>query len=184
MTQIQNKASLCKYVNGGHKVQYLCFWGHQKHPSAVTKSCLSQWYEAEFEISGITYQTAEHYMMAQKAQLFGDVEMQAKIIAAESPGKAKGLGRKIEGFNEEQWVAHRFNIVVAGNIAKFSQNPALKAFLLSTGNKILVEASPVDRIWGVGLAADDPMVENPNLWNGLNLLGFALMDVRSRLVAG
>jgi len=72
-------------------------------------------------------------------------------------------------------------IVVAGNLAKFSQNPDFRDFLLTTKNRILVEASPVDKIWGIGLAADDKKIENPRLWKGLNLLGFALMEVRKQL---
>ena len=91
------------------------------------------------------------------------------------------MGRDVKGFDDETWSRHRFEIVVRGNEAKFGQNEDLKAFLLSTGEDILVEASPVDRIWGIGLAEDDPCATNPAQWQGLNLLGFALMTVRSML---
>lgn len=105
-----------------------------------------------------------------------------RIIDASNPGKAKAIGRKVNGFDEATWVRHRFEIVVRGNLLKFRQHPELGEFLMGTGDKVLVEASPVDRIWGIGLAAEDPAAEDPNLWPGLNLLGFALMEVRDRLL--
>lgn len=122
-------------------------------------------------------------MMAQKAALFGDDTARFEILNAASPGAAKALGRKVQGFDETQWIEHRYSIVVKANEAKFSQNAGLRRFLQQTGSRILVEASPVDRIWGIGLAAEDERVSNPNRWRGLNLLGFALMDVRNRLGA-
>ncbi|MFM7927100.1 MAG: NADAR family protein, partial [Pirellula sp.] len=88
------------------------------------------------------------------------------------------LGRKVRGFKDEVWVANARRIVTEGNIAKFSQNEGLKSFLLATGTKVLVEASPYDRIWGIGLGAEDPKAKHPTTWQGENLLGFALMDVR------
>jgi ribA/ribD-fused uncharacterized protein len=87
------------------------------------------------------------------------------------------------GFDEEVWVKHRFAIVCRANEAKFSQRPELRSFLVQTGSRALVEASPVDRVWGVGLAQDDERISNPNLWLGLNLLGFALMHVRDSFAA-
>jgi len=117
-------------------------------------------------------------MMAEKAALFGDLEARAKILQASSPGAVKALGRGIRNFDEAVWIENRFSIVVRGNAAKFEQNPALAEFLQQTGNRVLVEASPVDRIWGIGLAQNDEKANNPNLWVGLNLLGFALMQVR------
>lgn len=88
----------------------------------------------------------------------------------------------MRGFDEARWLAHRFDLVVEGNFAKFTQHPDLLRFLLSTGDRVLVEASPVDAIWGIGLAANDPQSADPARWQGLNLLGFALMVVRDRLV--
>lgn len=170
-------------LDDGAAFDYLCFWGHRIAPGKVGKSCFSQWYPAPFEIEGLRYATAEHWMMAGKARLFGDEAMHAKIAASDDPAQVKALGRKIAGFDEARWVQHRYAIVVAGNQAKFAQNPALGEFLLATGEQVLVEASPVDPIWGIGLAADDPDATRPERWRGLNLLGFALMDVRDRLRA-
>ena len=87
----------------------------------------------------------------------------------------------VENFDEETWIAHREAIVLEGSIHKFSQHPDLRTFLLSTGDRVLVEASPVDPIWGIGLAADDPRATDPGKWRGLNLLGFALMKTRDLL---
>ncbi|MEM7019098.1 MAG: NADAR family protein, partial [Pseudomonadota bacterium] len=100
---------------------------------------------------------------------------------SDTPNHAKRLGREVQNFDTTVWEAHRFEIVVDANMAKFSQHPAMKAFLLNTGNKIIVEASPEDRIWGIGLAENAPEALDPSQWNGLNLLGFALMEVRDRL---
>lgn len=123
-------------------------------------------------------------MMFGKASLFGDEETAGRILDAASPGEVKKLGRAVRGFVEKRWEEQRLAIVAAGNEAKFGQNPDLRAFLMGTGNRVLVEASPTDRIWGIGLAEDDSRAHDPLLWNGLNLLGFALMIARSRLAEG
>ena len=120
-------------------------------------------------------------MMASKALLFNYMATHGKILKATNPGAAKVLGREVLGFSDEVWVQHRYPIVCRANRAKFAQNPALRDFLLRTGDKVLVEASPVDRIWGIGLAATNHNADNPNHWKGLNLLGFALMQVRDEL---
>lgn len=148
---------------------------------AVTKACFSQWYASPFEVDDVVYPTAEHFMMAGKARLFADDVALRQVLAAPNPGAVKAIGRSIEGFDEKVWQERRWDIVVQANLAKFSQNAALAEFLRNTGARVLVEASPVDKIWGIGLAADDPDAENPAGWQGLNLLGFALMEVRSRL---
>lgn len=161
------------------------FWGHRAEADGrVGKGCLSQWWLEDFEEAGVRYKSAEHYMMAGKARLFGDEEMLAAILASETPGEAKKLGRRVRGFQEATWRAHRFEVVVQGNVAKFGQSPALSAFLLGTSRRVLVEASPKDRIWGIGLAAGDPRAMKPSAWRGENLLGFALMEARARLMAG
>ena len=184
MNKISNKLDLINYINQGNKVKYLFFWGHQPNQDgSIGKSCFSQWYEASFQIDGVKYQTAEHYMMAEKARLFKDNEILAKILAVSHPGEAKKLGRQVKGFDQETWLEHRSPIVVQGNVGKFNQNEALKEFLLNTGERILVEASPRDRIWGIGLGQNNPDAANPDKWRGLNLLGFALMKVRSLLRA-
>jgi len=119
--------------------------------------------------------------MAAKARLFDDHVTAEQILTAASPGAAKDLGRRIGGFDEQLWREHRMDIVVAANTAKFSQNPDLRAYLTNTGDRVLVEASPRDRIWGIGMTADDPYASEPARWNGLNLLGFALMQTRATL---
>ena len=166
----------------GERDKYLFFWGHQKSKDgSLTASCFSQWWTSPFVVDDVRYNTAEHWMMAQKALLFDDNEVFTKIIAVNSPAEVKALGRQVRNFDETIWNAKRFEIVVAGNLHKFSQDKDLKEFLLNTKDRVLVEASPVDRIWGIGLAADNEKATNPKRWNGLNLLGFALMEVRDML---
>lgn len=164
------------------RVKYLFFWGHQpSKDGSMTASCLSQWWLCEFDVEGILYRSTEHWMMAEKARLFQDEEMLEKIIECKTPAEAKKLGRKIRNFAPEKWNANRYEIVKQGNLHKFGQNESMKTFLLQTQNRILVEASPVDPIWGIGLAKDHKNVEQPEEWKGLNLLGFALMEVREEL---
>jgi len=170
---------------GSRKLKYLPFWGHTPSaPGAIDKSCLSQWYPLAFELDGIRYATAEHYMMMRKALLFGDTAIAAQIIQAGNPAEAKKLGRQIANYDEARWRAARFDVVTQGNLAKFAQNPAHLAYLLDTRERVLVEASPVDAIWGIGLAADHPHIEQPARWKGPNLLGFALMQAREQLRKG
>ncbi|KOV78133.1 hypothetical protein ADL03_40630 [Nocardia sp. NRRL S-836] len=160
------------------------FWSHQpERNGSIGCGCLSQWWPCDFEVEGQRFASAEHYMMWRKALLFGDSTVAARVLAAASPAEAKALGREVSGFSDDPWVAARMEIVVTGNLAKFGQNPPLSSFLLGTGSRVLVEASPLDRVWGIGLAADDPLAQNPSSWRGLNLLGEALMEVRSRLSA-
>lgn len=165
----------------GKRMKYVFFWGHTEKPGKVTKACFSQWYDCRFEVDGVVYHTAEQYMMAQKAILFQDEAVFQEIMAASHPKQFKALGRKIANFREDLWNERKYQIVVEGNLAKFSQNKELGKFLAQTGSRILVEASPYDKIWGIGMAADDTKVENPLMWKGENLLGFALMEVRDRL---
>jgi ribA/ribD-fused uncharacterized protein len=173
---------LVRAMDKGLRPKYLFFWGHQPNADgSIGNSCFSQWFNAGFEVEGQRYATAEHFMMAGKARLFGDDAVLARILACGSPAQAKTLGRHVEGFDEAAWQQARFDIVVRANEAKFSQNAAMRDHLLATGDRVLVEASPVDRIWGIGLAANDEAASKPRKWRGLNLLGFALMEVRSRL---
>jgi hypothetical protein len=134
-------------------------------------------------VDGVSYPSAEHYMMAAKARLSGDAGAAGKILAAPDPGAAKALGRQVRGFDEQRWAEHRFDVVVAGNMAKFSQHRQLRDFLAGSGSRVIVEASPRDSVWGIGLAADDERANSPERWPGLNLLGFALMEVRHQLRA-
>jgi len=162
------------------KLKFLFFWGHTAKDE-ITKSCFSQWFPFKFEENGIVYKTAEHYMMAGKARLFNDHETLQEILISNSPNQAKSLGRKVKNFDPKIWDEHKYDIVKQGNLLKFSQNEKFKEFLLSTNDKILVEASPYDKIWGIGMLETDTRAENPLLWNGENLLGFALMEVRDEL---
>ena len=166
----------------GEPIDVLPFWGHKPEPTgAVGRGCLSQWWPDKFTVDGMAYATAEHWMMASKARLFADRDGLAAVLAAASPGAAKAAGRRVSGFDERRWRDARYDIVVSGNLAKFTQNEDLGEFLRRTGQKVLVEASPYDRIWGIGMAPTHDDVAHPTKWRGLNLLGFALMDVRERL---
>lgn len=179
---MKNVIELCEYVRNHGQPKMLLFWGHQPaRNGAITKTCFSQWFEAEFVIDGIRYPTAEHFMMAEKARLFGDERALDRILQSSNPSVAKAAGREVQAFDEEAWADKRWDIVVRANDAKFSQNAALRDFLLATGEQVLVEASPVDFVWGTGFAADSPYAEIPSEWTGMNLLGFALMEVRSHL---
>ncbi len=165
--------------NKGERFKYVFFWGHGKtSDNGITKTCLSQWYDCRFTVDGVEYRTAEQFMMAQKAVLFGDEKVLAEIMSAGHPKEFKALGRKISGFKQEIWDKNCCDIVIRGNVAKFSQNNELREFLLNTGTLVLVEASPYDKIWGIGMGADDTRCENPSLWNGTNFLGFCLMEAR------
>lgn len=162
--------------------KFLFFWGHQPSKDGIiTKTCFSQWWVSPFVVDGITYKTAEHWMMAKKAELFNDNEVLEKIIQANSPAEAKKLGREVRNYVDSVWLENRFEIVRQGNFYKFSQNKDLAAFLINTKKRVLVEASPVDAIWGIGMAGDHKDVLNPEKWRGLNLLGFVLMEVRDEL---
>ncbi|WP_375435230.1 NADAR family protein [uncultured Hymenobacter sp.] len=179
---IRSVECLRQHLEAGQSLKYVFFWGYIGQPSgAVGKECFSQWYPAAFTLDGNTYATTEHYMMAEKARLFGDDATRLAILKATHPNEAKKLGRTVQNFDESIWDAARFDIVVQGNVAKFSQHPALREFLRQTGSRVLVEASPVDTIWGIGLAQDSPHASDPTEWQGLNLLGFALMAVRELL---
>jgi ribA/ribD-fused uncharacterized protein len=174
---------LLKLLETEKQLKYLFFWGH--HPSKngdITASCFSQWWEQSFIVEDILYKTAEHYMMAQKALLFKDSTSYQKIIASNTAAEAKNIGREVENFDEILWDSKKYELVKKGNFHKFSQNKDLQKFLLSTNHRILVETSPVDKIWGIGLAAKDERAERPAEWKGLNLLGFALMEVRDILL--
>ena len=166
----------------GESFDYVYFWSHQTSKSGeITKSCCSQWYPSPFIVGDTLYATAEHWMMAEKARLFKDDETLAQIIDSTDPREAKELGRKVRNFDSTRWTKEARRIVTEGNMAKFEQNDELKAFLISTGDAVLVEASPHDNIWGIGLQEDDERAKHPQTWLGKNLLGFALMDVREAL---
>lgn len=160
---------------------FVFFWGHEDRGKGLTKVCLSQWYQCPFVVEGQYYNCAEQYMMAEKARIFGDEEIRQQILAEYSQMAMKKLGRKVRDYDDEIWKEKRFDVVVKGNIAKFSQNEKLLDFLLSTDDKILVEASPKDTVWGIGLDESSPEAIQPRKWKGENLLGFVLMEVRDIL---
>lgn len=157
-------------------MNYTFFWKTNER-----YGCLSNWFEASFVIDGINYNSAEQYMMFKKALLFNDAENASKIMDAASPKICKALGKKVKPFDSAIWDQHKYNIVYDGIKAKFEQNPDIRAVLLATGDSILVEASPFDNIWGIGLTARQAKEISPEEWPGQNLLGKILMDVRKAL---
>jgi ribA/ribD-fused uncharacterized protein len=174
--------ALRRALRQGESFDYLLFYGHAPRPDGkLSETCFSQWWSSPFEVEGQLYPTAEHWMMAAKARLFGDGEMLAEILAAPSPAAAKKLGRKVRGFDDALWKKERFELVTRGNVAKFSSTAELRDYLLGTAETILVEASPRDTIWGIGLSAKSPLARDPSKWRGTNLLGFALVHARAIL---
>lgn len=177
-------AELIDRTGRGERFRYLHFWGHApRRDGVIGASCLSQWWQSPFAVDGVEYATAEHWMMASKARLFDDAEAERTALAAAGPALAKKAGRLVRGFDEAVWERERSGIVVEGSVHKFRQDDRLRDYLLGTGDRVLVEASPMDRIWGIGLAADDERAQDPARWRGINLLGFALMEARERLRA-
>ena len=174
------------------KPEYIFFWGAQEKPYGV----FSQWHSSKFTANQEIYEifnkniynanlknkifdNCEQYMMACKALLFEDITVFNKIIASQDPKKIKSLGRQVKNFDQTIWGLHKYKIVVNCNFLKFSQDKNLKDILMSTQNKIIVEASPLDNIWGIGFKAADALA-NINKW-GENLLGLALVEVREKL---
>jgi ribA/ribD-fused uncharacterized protein len=147
------------------------FWG----------SPFSQWYSRPFVVNGVTYNCAEQFMMAMKAKKFGDEESLFKIMASRSPSEQKKIGRMVKNFDSKEWDAISRDVVTLGNRAKFTQHEDLKALLLETGNLEIVEASPYDTLWGIGLGEQDPRCLDKATWQGKNWLGECLMRVRQEL---
>lgn len=161
---------------------FLFFWGHQSsNNNEITKSCFSQWWPCRFLQDGIEYNSTEQWMMAEKARVFADQKILEQVLKSNDPKVIKELGRQIRFFDEHTWDTRKYDVVYQGNLLKFAQDESLKSFLLSTENKILVEASPYDKIWGIGMKQDEEGVRGPSNWKGQNLLGFALMEVRRTL---
>jgi hypothetical protein len=180
--EARSVAELAGFAAGGGRVRYLHFWGHRpSRDGGIGAGCLSQWWQAPFTVDGVAYATAEHWMMAGKARLFGDRDAERRALAAGHPHAAKAAGRSVRGFDQAVWERERFALVTEGSVHKFAAHLDLRAYLLGTGTRVLVEASPLDRVWGIGLAADDERAQRPDAWRGLNLLGFALMAARARL---
>jgi len=156
------------------KQKFVFFWKKE--------SPFSQFHGCCFQKDGQTYSCAEQYMMHQKAVCFEDHEIAQKILESSSPPQMKSLGRKVRNYDDSIWEKRRYEVVKTGNKLKFSQNEELKGHLFATKGKILVEASPQDRIWGIGLGADNPLALDKSTWRGRNLLGYALTEVRDELM--
>lgn len=150
------------------------FWGGE----------LSNWYPCRFRYKGLNFYNSEQAFMWEKAVFFHDMETAKKILQTPDPKENKQLGRKVNNFNAELWSNASYPIMVAVNYAKFSQRKLLRHVLLETENLILVEASPYDNIWGIGISWQDNACLNEANWKGLNLLGKALMEVREKLRNG
>ncbi len=144
----------------------------------------SQWQPSTLVIDGMTYGCAEQYMMAEKARLFDDPTREELIMMTNSPAQQKALGRQVRGFVKAKWEDVARDVVYRGSYAKYAQNEWLKEKLLETGKRTLVEASPEDRIWGIGLKKTDPRAKKRSTWRGLNWLGEVLSQVRDELAEG
>ncbi len=166
-----NRESLLHDVANGLTFDYHTFWGGP----------FSQWEISPFEHQGDTYVTAEHFMMVQKARTFGDKEAERRMFSTDDPRAVKAVGRDVRVYSDPVWAARRYDAVLLGSFLKFTQSKEHYDVLMATGTQILVEASPDDRIWGVGWAPPDPRAKDPKKWDGENLLGFALTQVRDSL---
>jgi ribA/ribD-fused uncharacterized protein len=154
--------------------KFIFFWG----------GTYSQWCPSPFIIDGVEYNCCEQYMMAKKALMFNDFEALKNIMATDQPDEQKALGKMVKNFNKAYWEKYCRKIVFDGNFAKFTQNPDMKRELMATGDKEIVEASPEDRIWGIGLKASNPRAWDKSTWEGTNWLGEAIMQVRTAFIDG
>ena len=151
--------------------KYVFFWG----------GCFSQWCPSKFIVDGVEYNCCEQYMMAKKALMFSDFDAYREIMLEKNPALQKAIGKLVRGFNVETWVKYCRKIVYDGNYAKFTQNPDMLSELLATGPKEIVEASPEDKIWGIGLHETNPLAWDKATWQGTNWLGEAIMEVRKTI---
>ncbi|MEI3337126.1 MAG: NADAR family protein [Clostridium sp.] len=180
------KYSVSMIINKFDKKEILKYvFFYRNTPSSdgsITKTCFSQWWQGNFIVNEKEYCCMEQYMMAEKARLFNDKEIEEEIMECKYPKRIKALGRMVRNFNEDVWNDNKYDIVLRGNYAKFSQDEELKKFIINTKNRVLVEASPYDSVWGIKMSSKDNNIENPHCWRGENLLGFALMEVRDKLI--
>jgi len=173
--------TIADLIAEGGEHEFVFFWKHEEKPGNLSKACLSQWYPSMFELNGRMYCCAEQAMMAGKAALMNDEESLAAIMREIDPEKIKTLGKGVKNFDPLKWDEAKCELIYEISLAKFSQNESLRNFLLGTGDKVLAEASPYDRNWGIGLGEKDPASKDPSKWNGENLLGFALMKARDEI---
>jgi ribA/ribD-fused uncharacterized protein len=143
---------------------------------------LSQWQTCRFTIDGLDFNCAEQAMMYYKAILFGDATVALAIMKSQNAREQKALGRQVSGFDEAVWLRIARVIVARANFAKFTQNPDAWEALASTWPLKLVEASPSDKLWGIGLSSTDPRAQHQEQWRGSNWLGDVLTDVRNDLL--
>ena len=134
----------------------------------------------DFQENGVKFNCAEQYMMAHKALLFGDDKIYQKIMETSLPGKMKFLGRLVKNFDPVVWKKERYKIVYRVNLHKFEHNEDILKILKNTENSIIAEASPYDKIWGIGVKKSKNLTKND--WDGLNLLGEVLMEVRELFI--
>jgi ribA/ribD-fused uncharacterized protein len=146
-----------------------------------TKECFSNFYKAQFVYMDKTFPTSEHAFMWAKAKYFDAHDYADKILETPDPMDAKYLGRLVPNYKEDVWDTVREEFMFQACLAKFSQNEGCKSCLLGTGDRILVEASPTDKIWGIGLDENNPEIYITERWQGRNLLGIVLMRVRDEL---
>lgn len=159
---------------------YIFFYGH--NPARNNYACFSNWFPSPFVKDGIAFNNTEQYMMYHKAMLMGDIDTAQLIKNETNPKKIKSLGRKVSPWNEKLWVDNRERIMYEGCLTKFSSDRNLRNVLLQTYPSVLVEASPTDKIWGIGMRSTDTSINNPENWKGLNLLGKTLVKVRDVLL--
>lgn len=176
---------LLDQLANGNEPEYIYFWGHRPLPDRIGPSCMSQWFASGFEYEGKYFHTAEHWMMYHKAMVAYDRAAAAAVLADPDPRAAKAIGRKVKNYDDKLWAIRKYPIVVQGNVLKFGGSRKLKEYLLSTGDAVLVEASPYDDQWGIGMNAEEAQrLNDPAQWRGMNLLGWALMEAREVLREG
>lgn len=167
--------------------KYVAFWGSvfsNFYPCEIRAELHFSIVSDKFDYNKhLNFISSEQYFMWQKAMYFGDKETAEKILKAETPMAAKKLGREVKGFDDEEWAKVRYDAMFEAVMCKFKQNENLKEFLLADEfkDKHFVEGSPVDGIWGVKVRWDDEKIADENNWDGLNLLGKVLDDVRDYL---
>lgn len=158
----------------------IAFW-KPKNTANIGSHVLTQWHKCKFKLGNFQYNNTEQYMMMEKAKLFEDDFIYEQLKKPMHPKEYKALGRKIRGFEEKTWDKAKVEIVYKGNHAKFTQNKDLEKYLVQTKDKIIIEASPYDTVWGIGLAVTSDDLLIPENWKGENLLGFILMQVREEI---
>lgn len=183
---VRDRETLCQLWREGTRPEFLMFWGRKGNDlSKIGPYVFSQWHFSDFEIDGIVFPTAEHWMMLNKARLMRDVNAEQAVLAdikgSPDPSVVKKIGRQVTNWDQAKWDQHCFEIVAEGNVAKFSQDDELRKYLLGTGDMVLVEASPHDKVWGIGMRREEADAKNPLKWKGKNLLGFAIMEARARI---